>query len=155
LRFELTAQNIHFVILSEVVRVGERPFRRICGCSFPKKEDPGAPVASGLASDSSDTLTAFGRTADPSSPPSSANRPSDEDLSLHPKRQKLLQALPATFERDLPTPPFDREQTEGSIGGPIRPDKASWFSSFEFRDQKAARQTGSRDFSNDSILSTT
>ncbi len=70
------------------------------------------------------------------------------------ERNRNLQALPATFDRDLPTPPFDREQTGGSIGGPIRTDKAWWFSSFEFRDQNAALQTGSRDFANDTILNT-
>ena len=41
-------------------------------------------------------------------------------------RNRNLQALPATFDRSLPTPPFDRQQYGGSIGGPIRKDKA-WF----------------------------
>ncbi len=70
------------------------------------------------------------------------------------ERNRNLQALPATFDRDLPTPPFDREQTGGSVGGPVRTDKAWWFSSFEFRDQNAALQTGTRDFANDTILNT-
>lgn len=70
------------------------------------------------------------------------------------ERNRNLQALPATFDRDLPTPPFDREQAGGSIGGPIKKDKAWWFSSFEFRDQNAAIQTGARDFATDSILNT-
>ena len=70
------------------------------------------------------------------------------------ERNRNLQALPATFDRNLPTPPFDREQAGGSIGGPVKRDKAWWFSSFEFRDQNAAIQTGARDFATDSILNT-
>lgn len=70
------------------------------------------------------------------------------------ERNRNLQALPATFDRDLPTPPFDREQIGGSVGGPIAKDRAWWFSSFEFRDQNAAVQTGERDFATDSILDT-
>jgi hypothetical protein len=70
------------------------------------------------------------------------------------ERNRNLQALPATFNRSLPTPPFDREQTGGSLGGPIRRDRAWLFGSFEFRDQNASLQTGARDFSNDSILNT-
>ncbi len=70
------------------------------------------------------------------------------------ERNRNLQALPATFDRDLPTPPFDREQMGGSLGGPIRRDHAWWFSSFEFRDQNAALQTGTRDFATDTILNT-
>ena len=70
------------------------------------------------------------------------------------ERNRNLQALPATFDRSLPTPPFDREQDGGSVGGPVRKDKAWWFSSFEFRDQNAAIQTGARDFTTDTILNT-
>jgi hypothetical protein len=70
------------------------------------------------------------------------------------ERNRNLQALPATFNRSLPTPPFDREQVGASVGGPIRKDRAWWFSSFEFRNQNAAIQTGARDFTTDSILNT-
>ena len=70
------------------------------------------------------------------------------------ERNRNLQALPATFNRNLPTPPFDREQMGGSVGGPFCRDKAWWFSSVEFRDQNASLQTGARDFTNDSILNT-
>jgi hypothetical protein len=70
------------------------------------------------------------------------------------ERNRNLQALPATFNRSLPTPPFDREQYGASMGGPFRRDRAWWFSSFEYRDQNAAIQTGSRDFATDSILNT-
>jgi Carboxypeptidase regulatory-like domain/TonB dependent receptor len=70
------------------------------------------------------------------------------------ERNRNLQALPATFNRSLPTPPFDREQVGASAGGPIRKDRAWWFSSFEFRNQNAAIQTGARDFTTDSILNT-
>ena len=68
------------------------------------------------------------------------------------ERNRNLQTLPATFDRDLPTPPFDREQAGGSAGGPFRRDRAWWFSSFEFRDQNASLQTGTRDFTTDTIV---
>src|ERR1700735_4689410 len=61
-------------------------------------------------------------------------------------RNRNLQALPATFDRSLPTPPFDRQQYGGSIGGPIRKDKAWVFSSVEYRHQKPALQHGARNF---------
>ena len=35
------------------------------------------------------------------------------------ERNRNLQGLPATFDRNLPTPPFDREQYGGSVGGPL------------------------------------
>lgn len=70
------------------------------------------------------------------------------------ERNRNLQALPATFNRSLPTPPFDREQMGGSVGGPLCKDRAWWFSSFEFRDQNASLQTGARDFPDDTILNT-
>src|SRR5271163_1365385 len=70
------------------------------------------------------------------------------------ERNRNLQALPATFNRSLPTPPFDREQMGVSVGGPVRKDRAWWFSSFEFRNQNAAIQTGERDFTTGSILNT-
>ena len=63
------------------------------------------------------------------------------------ERNRHLQGLPATFDRSQPVPRFDREQTGGSVGGPFRKDKAFYFSSFEFRDQNAAIQTGTRVFS--------
>ncbi|WP_263359230.1 TonB-dependent receptor [Acidicapsa ligni] len=68
------------------------------------------------------------------------------------ERNRNLQALPATFNRDLPTPPFDREQFGGSIGGPIATDHAWWFSSVEYRNQNASIQTGTRDFASGTIL---
>jgi len=70
------------------------------------------------------------------------------------ERNRNLQALPATFNRSLPTPAFDREQYGGSAGGPIRADRAWWFTSLEYRDQNAAVQTGARDFSTSKILNT-
>ncbi len=70
------------------------------------------------------------------------------------ERNRNLQALPATFDRSLPTPAFDREQLGGSVGGPIQADKAWWFTSFEYRNQNASIQTGQRNFTNDSILHT-
>lgn len=70
------------------------------------------------------------------------------------ERNRNLQALPATFNRTLPTPPFDREQYGGSIGGPFARDRAWGFSSLEYRDQNAALLTGARDFTTDQIINT-
>jgi hypothetical protein len=70
------------------------------------------------------------------------------------ERNRNLQALPATFNRSLPEPPFDREQYGASVGGPLRRDRVWGFSSVEYRDQNAALQTGARDFATDEILNT-
>jgi len=70
------------------------------------------------------------------------------------ERNRNLQALPATFGAGQTKPPFDREQYGGSIGGPLRRDKAWWFSSAEFRDQNSSIQTGTRDFTTDTITDT-
>jgi len=70
------------------------------------------------------------------------------------ERNRNLQALPATFAAGQPKPPFDREQYGGSFGGPIWKDKFWWFSSAEFRDQNADIQTGTRNFTTDTIENT-
>jgi hypothetical protein len=70
------------------------------------------------------------------------------------ERNRHLQALPATFDRSLPTPPFDREQFGGSLGGPLKTNRAWWFASAEYRNQNAVIPTGERDFTTDSILNT-
>jgi carboxypeptidase family protein/TonB-dependent receptor-like protein len=70
------------------------------------------------------------------------------------ERNRNLQALPATFAAGQPTPPFDREQYGGSIGGPLQKDRFWWFSSAEFRDQNAEIQTGTRNFATDTITHT-
>ena len=70
------------------------------------------------------------------------------------ERNRNLQALPATFTAGQTTPPFDREQYGASIGGPLKKDKAWWFSSAEFRDQNASLQTGTRNFVTDTIEDT-
>jgi len=70
------------------------------------------------------------------------------------ERNRNLQALPATFDRTLPTPPFDREQYGASIGGPLRKDNAWIFTSFEYRNQNAALQTGTRNFATSQIQHT-
>jgi hypothetical protein len=61
-------------------------------------------------------------------------------------RDQKLQGLPATFDRNSSrTPPFDREQTSGAVGGPIKKDHAWWFGSFEYRNQDGALLVGERD----------
>jgi hypothetical protein len=74
------------------------------------------------------------------------------------ERNRHLQALPYTFDRALPNPPFDREQFGGSVGGPIKSNKAWWFASAEYRNQNAAIETGERQYganpSEDVILNT-
>ncbi len=61
-------------------------------------------------------------------------------------RHKTLQGLPAVFDRRNPTPPFVREQFGGSVGGPIRKDRAWWFVSSEYRNQGHAVPVGERVF---------
>src|SRR6266849_6565292 len=68
-------------------------------------------------------------------------------------RHKTLQALPA-LNRNQPTPHFAREQFGGSIGGPIKKDRAWWFVSSEYRNQGHAVAVGERDFATSSIVST-
>src|SRR6266849_3172381 len=68
-------------------------------------------------------------------------------------RHKALQALPALV-RNQPAPHFAREQFGGSIGGPIKKDKAFWFVSSEYRNQGHAVQTGERDFTANNVLTT-
>jgi len=70
------------------------------------------------------------------------------------ERNRNLQALPATFSAGQPTPPFDREQYGGSVGGPMWRNRTWWFSSAEFRDQNSSIQTGTRDFITDAINDT-
>ena len=67
-------------------------------------------------------------------------------------RNRNLQGLPATFDRTQPTPPFDRQQYGGSIGGPLKKDRAWLFASYERRHQNAAEQTGLRDFATDKAI---
>jgi hypothetical protein len=68
-------------------------------------------------------------------------------------RDRGLQALPATFDRSNPTPPFDRQQYAFAIGGPIKKDKLFWFGSFEYRNQDGAVLVGERDTASRSIKS--
>src|SRR5437762_1141085 len=62
-------------------------------------------------------------------------------------RHKALQALPA-LNRDQPAPHFAREQFGGSVGGPIKKDRAWWFVSSEYRNQGHAVAVGARDLAN-------
>ena len=61
------------------------------------------------------------------------------------ERDKRLQGLPATYDRRLPAPPFDRQQYSFTLGGPIIKDKLFAFGAFEYRDQDGAVLVGRRD----------
>ncbi len=71
-------------------------------------------------------------------------------------RHDALSALPATLDRNvvstLGRPDFDREQYAGSLGGPIKRDKAWFFTAFEYRKQDAVILTGVRDLATQSVL---
>src|SRR5713226_8726827 len=67
-------------------------------------------------------------------------------------RHKALQGLPAVFDRTQPTPHFAREQFGGSVGGPIKRDRAWWFVSSEYRDQGHAVPVGVRYFTANRII---
>ncbi len=68
-------------------------------------------------------------------------------------RDKSLQGLPATFDRTFgQTPPFHREQYAFALGGPIKKDKAWFFGSIEYRNQKGAVLVGTRNVATRSIV---
>ena len=67
-------------------------------------------------------------------------------------RDDALQGLPATYDRSLPAPPFDRQQYSLTLGGPIIKDKFFAFGAFEYRDQDGAALVGRRDFPTRTII---
>jgi Carboxypeptidase regulatory-like domain/TonB dependent receptor len=68
-------------------------------------------------------------------------------------RNRALQGLPATFDRNLDeTPPFDRQQYAFAIGGPIKKEKAWFFGSFEYRNQDGVVLVGERNLASRSIV---
>lgn len=73
-------------------------------------------------------------------------------------RNAGLSALPATLDRTVINqsgkPDFDREQYPGSIGGPIKKDKAWFFTAFEYRRQKAIAINGLRDTNAQRLITT-
>ena len=68
-------------------------------------------------------------------------------------RNRNLQARPATLAASVATPPFDRQQFGGSIGGALVKDRAWFFASGEDRNQHASVQTGFRDFATQTVVS--
>ena len=70
-------------------------------------------------------------------------------------RGSLFQGLPATFDRSLDEPPFDRQQYSFTLGGPLKKDRAWFFGSVEYRNQDGATLVGVRDLASRSIRRTT
>ena len=60
------------------------------------------------------------------------------------ERDRRLQSLPATADRSLPSPPFDRQQYSFTLGAPLIKNKLFAFGAFEYRDQDGAVQVGRR-----------
>src|SRR5262249_14551015 len=60
--------------------------------------------------------------------------------------------LDRNLVRTLGRPEFDREQYAGALGGPIKRDKAWFFTSFEYRKQDSVVLTGVRNFTSRSVL---
>jgi hypothetical protein len=67
-------------------------------------------------------------------------------------RDRHLQAIPATFDRNNPEPPFDREQYSATLGGPLLKSKVFLFGAFEYRNQDGAVLVGQRDTITRSII---
>jgi hypothetical protein len=61
------------------------------------------------------------------------------------ERDRRLQGLPATFDRNNQKPPFDRQQYAATLGGPLKKERAWWFGAFEYRNQDGAVLVGERD----------
>lgn len=64
------------------------------------------------------------------------------------ERDRKLQALPATFDRSQPAPPFDRQQYSFTLGAPIIKNKLWAFGALEYRHQDGAVLVGIRDVPN-------
>ena len=60
-------------------------------------------------------------------------------------RDDAWQALPSTVDDPDLAPPFDRQQTSGAFGGPLRRDRLFWFAAGEFRHQHGGVPVGTRD----------
>lgn len=60
-------------------------------------------------------------------------------------RNGAWQARPATLDAGADTPPFDRQQLSGALGGPLKRDSLFWFGAGEFRNQDGAVLVGARD----------
>jgi hypothetical protein len=68
------------------------------------------------------------------------------------ERDQALQGQPATYDPSIGvTPPFHRQQYAGTVGGPLRRDRAWWFVAMEDRQQQGADLVGARDTTNKKI----
>ena len=59
-------------------------------------------------------------------------------------RHDAWQALPSTLDNTDGTPPFNRQQMSGAVGGPLRRDRFFWFGAGELRNQDGGVLVGTR-----------
>jgi outer membrane receptor protein involved in Fe transport len=66
-------------------------------------------------------------------------------------RDGAWQSVPATYNSSDPTPPFDRQQVSGAVGGALKRDRVFYFGAVEYRDQSGGVLVGTRNTATQTI----